>query len=29
MASLYELSAGYASIVDAYDTVETEQEQAA
>ena len=27
MASLYELSAGYASIVDAYDTVETEQER--
>ena len=27
MASLYELSAGYASFIDAYDTVETDQER--
>jgi len=28
MANLYELSAGYASLVDAYDTAETEEERA-
>ena len=27
MASLYELSAGYATLVDAYDTAETDQER--
>lgn len=27
MANLYELSAGYASLIDAYDTVETDEER--